>query len=310
MAANPAFGGRGGVTLNMGYAYREQLGARARGQSTLSYLAEAHVHSTLEVWRERLARGEVLLDELPATGEERLRAGQWLVWNRPPWEEREAPRDYSLVHEDEAILAVIKPSGLPTMPGGGFLMNTLLHLVRERFPEASPLHRLGRGTSGLVLFARTHEAAAQLSRAWREHEVEKRYRALSSGVATQERYDITAPIGEAAHPGMGRVPMVIPGGKVARSQARVLERRAASTLFEVDIQTGRSQQIRIHLAFIGHPLEGDPVYAVGGVPRAEHPGLLGDIGYLLHAERLCFMHPLTGKRLELNASIPRELQVE
>ena len=69
------------------------------------------------------------------------------------------------MHEDEAILAVIKPGGLPTMPGGGFLVNTLLHLVRERFPEASPLYRLGRGTSGLVLFARTHAAAATLSRA-------------------------------------------------------------------------------------------------------------------------------------------------
>ena len=78
----------------------------------------------------------------------------------------------------------------------------------------------------------------------------------------------------------------------------------------MDIQTGRSQQIRIHLAFIGHPLEGDPVYAVGGVPRAEHPGRLGDTGYLLHAERLCFVHPLTGKRLELHATIPPELQVQ
>jgi len=297
------------MAFNKGYAYREQLGARARGQSTHSYLVDAYRHSPSAVWRERLARGEVLLDDLPATGEELLRAGQWLVWNRPPWDEKETPRDYSLVHEDEAILAVIKPGGLPTVPGGGFLVNTLLHLVRERFPEASPLHRLGRGTSGLVLFARTHDAAAKLSRAWREHEVEKRYRALSSHVATQESYDITAPIGEVVHPGMGMVPIATPGGKASRSLARVLQRRAESTLFEVDIQTGRSQQIRIHLAFIGHPLEGDPVYAVGGVPRAEHPGLLGDIGYLLHAERLCFVHPLTGKRLELHAAIPRELQV-
>ena len=263
------------MALNTGYAYREQLGARARGQSTLSYLAAAYVHSPLEVWRERLARGEVLLDEVPATGEELLRAGQWLVWNRPPWEERETPRHYTLVHEDEAIVAVIKPGGLPTMPGGGFLENTLLRLVRERFPEASPLHRLGRGTSGLVLFARTHEAAAHLSRAWREHEVEKRYRALSSGVAAQESYDITAPIGEAEAPGHGLGADGDARREGSRSLARVLQRRAASTLFEVDIQTGRSQQIRIHLAFIGHPLEGDPVYAVGGVPRAEHPGLLG-----------------------------------
>jgi 23S rRNA pseudouridine1911/1915/1917 synthase len=298
------------LALNTGYAYREQLGARARGHHTLSYLAEIYRHSSLEVWRERLERGEVLLDDVPATGGEWLRAGQWLVWNRPPWEEKQVPLDYVLLHEDEALLAVFKPGGLPTMPGGGFLVNTLLHRVRERFPEASPLHRLGRGTSGLVLFSRTHDAAAMLSRAWREHEVEKRYRALGRHVASQDTYVITAPIGEADHPGLGRVPMALAGGKASRSLARVLERRAESTLFEVDIQTGRSQQIRIHLAFIGHPLVGDPVYAVGGVPRAEHPGLLGDVGYLLHAERLCFVHPLTGRRLELHAEIPRELQRE
>ncbi|MDC0713263.1 RluA family pseudouridine synthase [Stigmatella sp. ncwal1] len=298
------------MALNAGYAYREQLGVRARGQSTLSYLVATHRHSPELVWRERLARGEVLLEDLPATGEELLKPGQRLVWNRPPWEEKETPRDYTLVYEDEAILAVDKPSGLPTMPGGGFLMNTLLHLMRERFPEVSPLHRLGRGTSGLVLFARTHDAAAKLSKAWRDREVEKRYRALSSHVAPQDAYDITAPIGEAVHPGLGLLPMALPSGKASRSLARVLQRRAASTLFEVDIQTGRSQQIRIHLAFIGHPLEGDPVYTVGGVPRAEQPGRLGDTGYLLHAERLCFVHPLTGERLELHATLPSELQVK
>lgn len=298
------------MSLNEGYAYREQLGPRARGQSTLSYLVAAYRHSPEAVWRERLARGEVLLEDTAATGEERLRPGQRLVWNRPPWEEREAPRDYSLVHEDEAILAVIKPSGLPMMPGGGFLANTLLAVVRERFPEASPLHRLGCGTSGLVLFARTHDAAAKLSRAWREHEVDKCYRALSSGVATEERYDITAPIGLVPHPRLGMTHGATPGGKASRSLARVLERRAASTLFEVVILSGRPQQIRIHLAAIGHPLEGDSLYAAGGVPRAEQPGLPGDVGYLLHAERLGFVHPLSGERLELRAPVPRELQVE
>ncbi|MBM7119319.1 pseudouridine synthase [Archangium primigenium] len=298
------------MTTNQGHAYREQLGPEARGGSTLDYLVRTYAHSTPEVWRERLARGEVLLDGVTATGEERLESGQWLVWNRPPWEEKPAPRDYTLVYEDASLLAVDKPGGLPTVPGGGFLVNTLLGVVRERFPEASPLHRLGRGTSGLVLFARTHDAASKLSRAWREHTVDKRYRALSHGVAAQDTYDITAPIGEGPHPVMGRVPMASPTGKASRSLARVLQRHAASTLFEVDIQTGRSQQIRIHLAFIGHPLEGDPVYVAGGVPHAEHPGRLGDSGYLLHAERLGFEHPLTGERLVLHAPPPEGLRVK
>ena len=77
-----------------------------------------------------------------------LHPGQTVVWNRPPWDEAPVPRHYELIHEDDAIVVVNKPSGLPTMPAGGFLDNTLLALVRERYPEASPLHRLGRGHVG------------------------------------------------------------------------------------------------------------------------------------------------------------------
>jgi 23S rRNA pseudouridine1911/1915/1917 synthase len=88
----------------------------------------------------------------------------------------------------------------------------------------------------------------------------------------------------------------------------VLERRADHTLFEVHIHTGRPEQIRIHLAFIGHPLVGDPMFAVGGVPREHAPGLPGDGGYLLHAETLAFTHPLTGERLRLHAPPPPGLR--
>lgn len=298
------------MPLNDGYVYREQLGARARGLRALEYLASRYQHSSEQQWRERFRRGEVLLDGVTASGEELLRAGQHLSWHRPPWEERETPRSYELVHEDEELLAVIKPSGLPTIPSGGFLSNTLLHLVRARWPEASPLHRLGRATSGLVLFARTRASAAFLSRSWREHTVEKRYRALARGVAEREHYEISAAIGLVPHPRLGTVHGASESGKPSRSTARVLERRPGQTLFEVDIHTGRAEQIRIHLAFIGHPLVGDPLYGVGGLPETEHPGLPGDGGYLLHAESLTFEHPRSGARMTLHAPPPLELRTK
>ena len=296
------------MPLNDGYVYREQLGTRARGQSALEYLAGRYQHSSEQEWRERFRRGEVLLDGVTASGEELLRAGQHLCWHRPPWEEDETPLSYELVHEDEELLAVIKPSGLPTVPAGGFLNNTLLYLVRTRYPGAIPMHRLGRATSGLVLFARTQAVASQLSRSWREHAVEKRYRALASGVAERDCYDISAPIGLVPHPRLGTVHGASESGKPSRSTARVLERRPGQTLFEVDIHTGRAEQIRIHLSFIGHPLVGDPLYGVGGLPRAENPGLPGDGGYLLHAESLVFEHPRSGARLALHAPPPLELR--
>ncbi|MEF2279553.1 RluA family pseudouridine synthase [Deinococcus sp. YIM 134068] len=296
------------MALNGGYTYRERPSPEARGMTVLAYLTRRYTHSTESEWRERLERGEVSLDGVTVRGGEVLRAGQTLLWHRPPWHEEDVPLTYEVAHEDDALLAVVKPSGLPTMPGGGFLDHTLLMRVRATFPEASSLHRLGRGTSGLVLFARTHAAASTLARAWREGEVDKRYRALAAGLTERDTYEITTPIGPVPHPRLGTVYAASAAGKASHSVARVLERRTeGNTLFEVAIHTGRPHQIRIHLASIGHPLIGDPLYAPGGGPLPDLPALPGDGGYLLHAERLSFVHPLTGERLTLHATPPPEL---
>jgi 23S rRNA pseudouridine1911/1915/1917 synthase len=212
------------------------------------------------------------------------------------------------VYQDHLLVAVAKPRGLPTLPGGGFLETTLLAQVRARFPEASPMHRLGRETSGIVLFSRTPAAGARIQAAWREHRIVKAYRALASGVAREDSLVITAPIGPVAHPWLGTLFAASADGKPARSEARVLERRADATLFEVLIETGRPHQIRIHLAFAGHPLVGDPLYAPGGLPRPDLPALPGDGGYFLHAERLVFPHPDTGALVELRDPPPAELR--
>lgn len=293
--------------FNQGYSYREQLGSVAAKHTVLSYLSEHYKHSDKATWEGRLTRGEVLLDGVTACGHERLRAGQILIWNRPPWQEEAVPRHYEIVYEDKALLAVNKPSGLPTLPAGGFLDNTLLSVVQESYPEAKPLHRLGRGTSGLVLFARDPKVARVLSETWKEN-VTKTYRALSQGVAAENHYKIIAPIGPVPHPTLGSVFSVNESGKPALSFARVLKRRVNTTVFEVDLVTGRPHQIRIHLAYIGHPLVGDPMYT-NGAELLESPGLPGDGGYLLHAEKLAFIHPISGERLELRAAVPVGLVV-
>jgi 23S rRNA pseudouridine1911/1915/1917 synthase len=295
------------MALNGGYAYREQIRPDGIGMTVLAYLSLHHRHSTREQWCERLERGEIELDGTTLRGDAVLNAGGTLGWHRPPWEEPEVPRHYGLLHDDAALVAVIKPRGLPTMAAGGFLEGTLLRLVRDRYPEARPLHRLGRYTSGIVLFARTHAAAGLLSRAWRDHAVLKRYRALGAGIAEWDTRAIDAAIGPVAHPVLGTVHAASATGKPAHSVARVVGHRAGTTLFDVDIATGRPHQVRIHLASAGHPLAGDPLYAAGGMPLAESPGLPGDGGYLLHAARLRFVHPLTNDPVELAAPPPDDL---
>ncbi len=294
------------MAVNGGWSYREQVGTDGAGRTVVDYFAATRTHSTAAQWVERLERGELEVEGAPADSVSLLRPGQVVVWHRPPWDEPEVPTAFGVVYEDEALVAVDKPSGLPTMPAGGFLQHTLLTLVRERYPEARPLHRLGRHTSGLVLFARTHDAASALAKAWRDHEVKKTYRALAAGVPRTDRLVIDAAIGPVPHPLLGEVEAASEIGKASLSVATVLERGADRTLFSVAITTGRPHQIRIHLAYAGHPLVGDPLYDSGGVIKRS-PGLPGDGGYLLHAECLRFAHPLTGAPTTLVARPPPTL---
>lgn len=292
--------------LNGGYAYTTIVSSEYRGQPLLAHLARLYRHSTVEDWQQKLDRGEVTLDGRPATGSELLELGQKLVWNRPPWIEPDAPRHFDVVFEDAHLLAVHKPSGLPTLPGGGFLENTLLRLVQKRTPEANPVHRLGRATTGIVLFAKSQEAAAKLFADWNTPKIQKIYRALAQNVAKTDTYDIRTPIGLVPHPLIGSVWAAKPGGKPSRSVATAISRTAETTTFQVSLYSGRPHQIRIHLASIGHPLVGDPLYGPTGQPLENLPGLPGDGGYLLHAQYLKFRHPITGESVELEADPPSD----
>lgn len=285
------------------------MGPEAGGRTVLAYLTATRLHSTEQEWTARIGRGEVEVNGRRAGCSEIIQPGQTVIWNRPPWDEGAVPRHYKLIHEDDSIVVVNKPSGLPTMPAGGFLDNTLLALVRERYPDASPLHRLGRGTSGLVLFARQRSAASQLARAWRDRDVRKTYRALGVGSTRTEMFVIDVPIGPVPHPVIGTVQAACEGGRPSHSVAVVLEHRQDQTLFSIDITTGRPHQIRIHMAYAGHPLIGDPLYDAGGGIKHQ-PGLPGDGGYSLHAERLQFVHPTTGQSMTVTAAPPPELQTQ
>ena len=293
--------------MNAGFEYREEVGEEAAGRTVLAWLTRRYRHSTEAAWRERIAEGEVRLDGAVALAMDVLRRGQALAWRRPPWEEPAVPLGFAVLHRDDHLLAVAKPRGLPSVPNGGFLEHTLLARVRHVFPEAVPMHRLGRGTSGLVLFARTDGARRAVALEWRRGRVEKEYRALVSGLPALEAFTVDTPIGLVPHPRLGQVHAASPSGKAAVSHVRVLAWRGASALVAVTIPTGRPHQIRIHLAAAGHPLVGDPLYVEGGVPGPD-PGLPGEGGYRLHAHRLALDHPATGRRLALECPPPPELR--
>ncbi len=290
--------------LNRGYAYTTIISSRDHGRTLLFHLASLYPHSTPQGWRQNLDDRQVTVDGVTAIGIESLISGQTLVWNRPPWIEPDSPQHFEVLFDDAHLLAVNKPGGLPTLPGGGFMENTLLRLVQKQDPNATPVHRLGRATTGIVLFAKTPQAASKLSADWNTPRVQKIYRALAQGIAQCDAYEILTPIGLVPHPLIGSVWAASPGGKPSKSLAKVISRTTSTTTFEVSLRSGRPHQIRIHLASIGYPLVGDPLYGPTGKPLESLPGLPGDGGYLLHAQFLKFHHPITGEQINLEAAVP------
>jgi 23S rRNA pseudouridine1911/1915/1917 synthase len=293
--------------LNRGWVYREQVKPANAGQLLVAYYTQRYQHSGELEWRSRIAAGQVWVDGHVATAETKLRSGQELTYHREPWEEPDVPLAFEVLYEDIDLLVISKPSGLPVLPGGGFLEHTLLWQLQLQYPEETPvpIHRLGRGTSGLMLMARSPRAKSNLSQQMRDRKICKTYRALvknpsGTAPAIPDRFTVTQAIGKVPHPVLGYIYGATATGQFARSDCQVLQRNAQTTLLEVVILTGRSHQIRIHLAFMGYPLVGDPLYGVGGVAQCIVGAIAvpGDCGYWLHAYQLEFTHPRTGALMD------------
>jgi 23S rRNA pseudouridine1911/1915/1917 synthase len=296
--------------LNQGCEYRERLGAGADAKTLLAYLSQRYRHSSEAQWAERISSGQVQVNSQAAQADTVLHKGETLTWQRPPWHEPAAPLDFKVLHEDGDVLAVAKPAGLPTLPGANYLQATLLYQVQQSFPDATPLHRLGRWTSGIVLCARHPPARTALMQQWASRQVDKRYRALAGGNPAWSERTIIEPIGPVPHPLLGSVHAASTHGKPAQSQVIVRQRRADGFLCDVWIATGRAHQIRIHLAAAGHPLVGDPLYGAGGLPVADSRAVPGDPGYLLHAAELRFRHPRTAAEMLVECEPPPLLRLQ
>jgi 23S rRNA pseudouridine1911/1915/1917 synthase len=301
--------------LNQGWVYEDVVPGEAAGVEVVAFYARTYPRFSETDWRQRLEAGLIRLDGVSVDPGTRLRPGQRLTYHRPPWREEPVPRGYAVLHEDDDLVALAKPAGLPSLPGGGFLQNTLLHRARVRYgPSLVPAHRLGRGTSGVMLFARTGPARTRLAADFAADAVTRVYRALVQGTGMADRFEVTAAIGPIPYPGLGYLHAATPDGREARSECTVLERREAEdqAVVQVIIHTGRPHQVRIHLAAAGWPLVGDPLYRSGGMPAPPGPGrapLPGDAGYLLHAHRVTLLHPVDDRPLSLSCRPPVPLRL-
>lgn len=292
---------------NNGYIYSDRILKADEGRSVAAFYSLRYPHSTGETWRQRIQAGRILRNGQPVSADDILTRGDRLGYHRPPWEEPGVPGNFITLFEDGNVLVLAKPSGLPVLPGGGFLENTLLHLVRQRHgAECSPLHRLGRCTTGAILFTRNAPTARFLGLALKERKIRKVYLALASGMPQADAFTVDAPIGPVPYLPLRTVHAYSPSGRPSMSHVRVIRRfaRENATLLEVTIPTGRPHQIRIHLSLAGFPLVGEPLYPSGGIPKAggeddEYTPLPGDSGYFLHSWKIRFPCPDRGQDVEV-----------
>lgn len=215
-----------------------------------------------------------------------------------------------IIYEDEDILVVNKPAGMVVHPAPGHTGDTLVNALLARYPELGRgaddqrpgiVHRLDKDTSGLIIVAKNARAHAALVEQMKQHAIIKRYQALVEGVVPHDSGSIDAPIGRDPRYRQ-QMAITTTASREARTHFRVLQRFNRHTLLLVQLETGRTHQIRVHLQAIGHPVVGDPVYG----PRSK-----ADIPLhrqFLHASQLVFRHPLTGKTMELEAPLPDDLE--
>ena len=266
-----------------------------------------------------VTNGKVLVDGRPAVKSHRVPAGEWLEVTLPP------PADPShvtatraaepvpglvIVAEDEDIVVVDKPAGVAAHPTPGWSGPTVLEGLRASGRTIASsgaaerqgiVHRLDAGTSGLVVVAKSEPAYSALKRAFREREVDKRYHALVQGHPDPLRGTVDGPIGR--HPaGDGRF-AVITGGRPSVTHYDTLEAFRAASLIEVKLETGRTHQIRVHMAAVRHPCAGDRLYGADPV-LADRLGLTRQ---WLHAVQLGFAHPADGHWAEFRSGYPADL---
>tara|TARA_B100001123_G_scaffold14323_1_gene16296 strand:- start:6761 stop:7756 length:996 start_codon:yes stop_codon:yes gene_type:complete len=280
-------------------------------------LSRTRVHKLLE-------EGRVLLDGRLARKSESLSQGQRLQINVPeptPLSLTAEAIPLHIVYQDEVLLVVDKPAGMVVHPSaghpGGTLVNALLHHVRDLSGIGGALrpgivHRLDKGTSGLMVVAKSDLAHQALSDELRHRKVRRLYQVASWGHLDESPLCVDAPI--ARDPNHRKRMAVVEGGRRAVSRVRVKERWRAADLLDVTLETGRTHQIRVHLAHRGHPVVGDGVYGggwergMGGPDRGWAKELARRVTRpFLHSMELAFEHPVTRERMSFHSPLPPEL---
>ena len=273
-----------------------------------AYLARAEPSLSRSRIKSLIEDGHVLVEGVPCKPSRKLHPGEHLVLTVPPpkaIELQPEPIPLHVTYQDDHLLVVDKPAGLSVHPGPGHPAHTMVNALLALAPDLPGIggylrpgivHRLDKDTSGLMVVAKTENAHHHLSRQLKDRAMSKSYLALAQGRINRSEGTIDAPLGR--HPVHRKRMAVIPNGRTAQTTYRVLRHFQDATYLDVTTHTGRTHQIRVHLAHIGHPLIGDALYG------RRHPQLAR---HFLHACRLGFTHPASGEWVDFTAPLADDL---
>lgn len=285
-----------------------------RLDQVLAKLLPEYSRSRLQEW---VAQGQVTVNGATAISKQKIWGGELLqvTPQSHPAEQAYLSQaiDLNVIYEDESILIIHKPVGLVVHPGNGnwqgTLLNGLLHYAPElaEVPRAGIVHRLDKDTSGLLVVARTVVAQTALVRQLQERSVQREYLALAYG-EMERGGRVDAAIDR--HPSQRTKMAVVEGGKPAITHYSIVQSFPGCTLLRCKLETGRTHQIRVHMAHLRHPLVGDSIYIKGAqkCPLAMRDTLLNFPRQALHAERLGLEHPATGEWMEWQVDMPSDMK--
>ncbi len=271
----------------------------------LKGVPKSHVYRVLRSGEVRVNSGRVKPDYRLKIGD-RVRLPPIRVSEKKALPPR--PMEFPVVFEDASLLVVDKPSGIAAHGGSG-VSHGVIESLRAARPQAKFLelaHRLDRDTSGLLILCKKRSALVELHRMLREGEVEKIYLAVAKGVPQEKEFDISESLHKYVTSQGERRVAVRGDGKTALTRVKVLKKAAAYSLLELRLLTGRTHQIRVHLAHAGHPVLGDDKY--GDFPLNRSLAKAGVKRLFLHAARLSFLHPVSRERIRLQSPPPSAMQ--
>lgn len=294
------------------------LGLNAEGKRLDQFLAQEFPFKSRDAWKAACRDGELFVNGVRARATRKLRAGDRLAVFHPLASEPAVDDRIAFLKEDDGLLALFKPANLPMHESGFYRRNTFVAILQKRFgAQWAPVHRLDRETSGVVLCAASPELRRSLSLDFETRAVQKNYLAILEGGVSWSTLTVDQPLALTQHDDL---PVVVTAedGQASVTEFKVIAKSAKASLVACTPRTGRTNQIRVHAASIGHHIIGDKVYHPDASVRAAYRRL-GDVSsvqamagfarHALHAADITVRHPFSGESFHASAALPEDLEL-